>query len=291
MTAIAGGWARVRSVRWRRPQPGELATCQSRLAEWPCEVGGAVRHMFALSCLDARGIDVARVAVDDEGRWALAIVHPGRVLVPCGDPEVVAAAGQPTRRWRLLVGDAGAAGPLVDTTAAPSDTIVHVQRFFTLDHERVPDEAELPDPGLRRAERADVDALAGLAVRLHVDDQFGPDPGKAGHRGYLGRMARAVQQGQVWVVGPVGAPVCKLERSVSSPRWGVQLAGIVVHPRQRHGGLGRAIVAAAVRQALREGGASRPVSLHVRAANHTAHRAYEAAGFVDREEWRLAVRP
>lgn len=281
----------MRAVRWRRPAPGELATCQQRLADWPCDVTGAVRHMFALSCLDARGTDIARVAGDGGDRWALAIVHPGRVLVPCGDAEIIAAAGAPTRRWRLLVGDAAAAAPLVDDGAAPADTRVHHQRFFTVDPARVPDESALPDPGLRRAEPADVAALGDLAVQLHVDDEFGPDPGRSGRRGYRDRMERSVGQGLVWAVGPVGAPVCKLERSVSSPRWGVQLAGIVVEPRHRGTGIGRAAVAAAVRGALREGGESRPISLHVRAANTAAHRAYTAAGFVDREEWRLAVRP
>jgi ribosomal protein S18 acetylase RimI-like enzyme len=250
-----------------------------------------VRHMFALSCLDARGTDIARVAGDGADRWALVIVHPGRVLVPCGDSEVVAAAGPPTRRWRLLVGDVGAAGPLTDGGLAPADAVVHRQRFFTVDPHRVPDEGELPDPGLRRATQEDVDALGDLAVQLHVDDQFGPDPGRSGRRGYRDRMERSVAQGLVWVVGPVGAPVCKVERSVSSHRWGVQLAGIVVDPSHRGTGLGRGAVAAAVRAAIKEGGESRPISLHVRAANTVAHRAYEAAGFVDREEWRLAVRP
>ena len=281
----------MRSLRWRRPAPGELATCQQRLATWPCDVGGAVRHMFALSCLDARGTDIARVAGDGTDRWALAIVHPGRVLVPCGDAEVIAAAGVPTRRWRLLVGDVGAASPLTDDGAAPPDALVHHQRFFTVDPARIPDEGELPDPGLRPAESIDVEALGHLAVQLHVDDQFGPDPGRSGLRGYRDRMARSIQQGLVWVVGAPGQPVCKVERSVSSVRWGVQLAGIVVDPAHRGTGIGRAAVAAAVRAAVKEGGESRPISLHVRAANTAAHRAYTAAGFVDREEWRLAVRP
>jgi len=247
--------------------------------------------MFPLACLDASGVDVVRVAGDGADRWALAVVHPGRVLIPCGDPEVIAVAGTPTRRWRLLVGDVGAASPLVDHGAAPAGAVVHVQRFFTVDPDRVPDESELPDPGLRRAEAADVDALGELAVQLHVDDEFGPEPGWTARRGYRDRMERSVEAGLVWVVGPVGQPVCKVERSVSSSRWGVQLAGIVVDPARRDQGIGRAAVAAAVRDALREVATARPISLHVRAANTRAHRAYEAAGFVDREEWRLAVRP
>lgn len=280
----------MRAPRWRRPAPGELATLRSRLANWPCEVGGATRHMYALSCLDARGVDVARV-VSDDARWALAIVHPGRVLVPCGDGSLVADAGPPTRRWRQLVGDAQASAPLVDNGVSPPGTIVHRQRFMVVDPERVPSEADLHDPGIRRAQLDDVPALGELAVQLHVDDQFGPRPGRAGERGYRDRMEQSVKQGLVWVVGPVGDPVCKVERSVSSARWGVQLAGIIVAPHARNAGLGRAAVATAVRQALREPPHGRPVTLHVRAANTPALRAYEAAGFVDREEWRLAVRP
>ena len=167
--------------------------------------------------------------------------------------------------------------------------VVHHQRFMVVDDDRVPDERDLPDPGLRRAEPDDIPVLAELAVQLHVDDQFGPHPGRAGLRGYRQRLEETVRQGQVWCVGPVGAPVLKLERSVSSVRFGVQLAGIVVNPEERNRGIGRAAVAAAVRSALRDVG-RRPVTLHVRADNLSAQRAYVAAGFVDREEWRLAVR-
>lgn len=245
--------------------------------------------MFALACLEGRGPDVVRVASDQDG-WALVVVHPGRVLVPCGDGEIIRAAGTPSRRWRLLVGDVGAAAALLDPDADRRDLIVHHQRFLTVDEARVPSDREVPDPGLRRAVVADLDALAGLAVRLHVDDQFGPDPGRVGLRGYRERMASAVTQGLVWVVGPVGEPVCKVERSFRSARYGVQLAGIVVAPSQRGRGLGTAAVAAAVRQAMAEL-PGRPVSLHVRAANTPALAAYASAGFVDREEWRLAVRP
>jgi uncharacterized protein len=78
---------------------------------------------------------------------------------------------------------------------------------------------------------------------------------------------------------------------VSSRRWGVQFAGIVADPSVRGTGLGRAAVATAVRQALAEGPRDRAITLHVRADNTPALKAYDAAGFVDREAWRLAVRP
>jgi ribosomal protein S18 acetylase RimI-like enzyme len=278
-----------RRLRWRRVRPGELETIASRLAGWDAPAGGAVRHMFPLSTIESLGADSLRIAADDR-RWAVAVVFPGRLLIPCGDPEALASAGPPTRRWRLLVGDEAAGDAILATSGTDPSLIVHDQRFLSVDHDRVPGEAEIPDPGLRRAVAEDLSGLAELAVRLHVDDEFGPDPGPAGLRGYRQRLAQTVHQGMVWCVGPVGSPVCKVERSVSSHRWGVQLAGIVVDPAHRGTGVGTAAVTTAVRHALRDGPASRPVSLHVRARNAAALRVYASAGFVDRESWRLAVR-
>jgi GNAT superfamily N-acetyltransferase len=278
-----------RRLRWRQLTAGEYETTVARLQRWEAPAGGGVRHMFALSALEANGPRVGRVASDDDV-WALAVVFPGRLVIPCGDPEALRRAAEPTRRWRLLVGDAAASDALLAHVGPEPGLNVHHQRYMQVDPDRVPDEATIPDPGLRPAVAEDVPALAELAVRLHVDDEFGPDPGRAGLRGYGRRLAEGVERGLVWVVGPVGAPVAKLERSVSSRRFGVQLAGIVVAPQARSRGMGRAIVAAAVRTALAEPPARRPITLHVRAANDAALRAYAAAGFVDVEEWRLAVR-
>lgn len=278
-----------RRLRWRRCRPGEVETVAARLAAWDACPSGAVRHMFALSALESFGAEPIRLATDDH-RWAAAVVFPGRLVVPCGDPEALVAAGPPTRRWRLMVGDLAAGDALLATVGHDPALIVHEQRFLVVDHARVPSEADLPDPGLRRAEPADIPRLAELAVRLHVDDRFGPDPGRVGLRGYRQRLEETVGQGLVYCVGPLGAPVVKVERSVSSHRWGVQLAGIVVDGDHRGQGLGTAAVAAAVRRALREGSSSRPVSLHVRADNDPALRAYRTAGFTDQEAWRLAVR-
>lgn len=276
-------------LRWRRVVPGELETVAARLANWTAPAGGAQRHMFALSAIESFGAEAVRLAADDE-RWAAAVVFPGRLVVPCGDAEAIAAAGLPTRRWRLLVADVAAGDALLGGLGEDPQLVVHDQRFLLVDADRVPGPQELPDPGLRRAEPADLPKLAALAVRLHVDDRFGPDPGRAGERGYRQRLEQTVRQGLVSCVGPVGDPVFKLERSVSSRRWGVQLAGIVADPEVRGQGLGRAAVAAAVRAAINEGPRTRPISLHVRADNHPALTAYVAAGFVDREAWRLAVR-
>ena len=278
-----------RRLRWRRVGAGELPTIAARLANWESPAGGAARHMFALSTIESYGAEPLRLAADDD-RWALAVVFPGRLLIPCGDADAIASAPPATKRWRLMVGDVAAGDAALSRVGDDPGLIVHDQRFLTVDPDRVPGEVEVPDPGLRRAQREDLDRLAELAVRLHVDDRFGPHPGQTGLRGYRQRIEANLNQGLVWCVGPIGAPVMKLERSVSSGRYGVQLAGIVVDGAARSEGLGRGAVAAAVRGALVEGGRSRAVSLHVRSDNTPALKAYAAAGFVDREPWRLAVR-
>lgn len=245
--------------------------------------------MFVLATIESQGHGPIRLVSDDD-RWAAAVVFPGRLLVPCGDASIIDEAGSPTRRWRLMVSDAAAVDVLLAAHRDDPAVRIHHQRLLVVDPDRVPTASEVADPGLRRAVAEDIPALARLAVQLHIDDQFGPDPGRAGLRGYTNRLESTVRQGLVYCVGPVGAPVAKVERSVASPRWGVQLAGIVVAPDVRGQGLGTAAVAEAVRAALSERRVPRPVTLHVRADNRPALRAYDRAGFVDREEWRLAVR-
>ncbi len=278
----------ARGPRWRPCTGGEFHTVQEKLRQWPCPPGGALRHIFALASLEAAGPGALRLATDDDG-WAAAVVQPGRLLVPMGDPETLRRAGPPTRRWRLLVADAAAADAILDVQGTDG-AVVHHQRFLVLDKDGVPTTAEVPDVGMRPARPEDVNGLAELAVQLHIDDEFGPDPGRSGHRGYAERARAGVERGVIWCVGDVGAPIAKLERSVSSVRWGVQFAGIVVHPDHRGRGLGRGLVAEAVRFARNEGPRDWPMCLHVRAANRRAITAYEAVGFRDAEEWRLAVR-
>ncbi len=274
-------------ARWRRISHDEVDEVVERLVTWPCRPGGEVRHMFPLTTIENRGPEVVRVAEHGEG-WAAAIVLAGHLIVPCGDADVIAAAGMPQRRWRHVVGDAGAAEPLLQRWGHDPELVVHIQRFQTVDLERVPGEDEIPDPGLRRAVRADVNGLAELAVQLHIDDEYGPHPGRAGLRAYRQRMESAVTTGSVYCVGEPGDPLLKIERSVDSDRYGVQLSGVCVRPDRRGKGLGSASVATAVRQAYAE--RSGPVSLHVRADNEPAMRTYARAGFVDQEEWLLAVR-
>jgi len=279
--------------RWRRPRPGELTDVVALLERWPAPAGGAVRHLFPLAAIDSAGEGMVRLTGapdeprEDGGARLGVVVRVGRdVLAVAGDARTIARAVGPNPTWRLLVGDVLAADALL-ARGVRGGRIVHDQRYLVADAGAVPDARQVPDPGVRPGESADVEALADLAVRLHIDDDFGPDPGPAGRRGYRERLAVSVRSGVVDVVGPVGAPIAKLERSVDHPRYGVQLAGIVVDPAHRGQGIGRGIVAVATRRALAHG--ARPVTLHTRADNSPALAAYDAAGFRVVEPWRLAV--
>jgi ribosomal protein S18 acetylase RimI-like enzyme len=281
--------------RWRRPGEDELERLVELLAGWPSPSGRGVRHMFALAAMETVGAGSVRVTgdveeVDPDGRAAGAVmVRVSRdVLTVCGDAEAVRRAVGVVPPWRLLVGDRSACDALLATNLRPG-RIVHAQRFLTVEPAEVPDPATVPEPGRRRAEPEDLEALARLAVQLHIDDGFGPDPGPTGLRGYLARLTTSVRAGVVDCIGPLGAPIAKLERSVTSPRWGVQLAGIVVDPAHRGRGVATGLVASAVREVLRWRPV--PISLHTREDNAAALHAYTVAGFRDREPWRLAVRP
>ncbi len=285
--------------RWRRPRGVELEALVRMLENWSAPLGGPVRHLLPLAAIDSGGATVVRISgstfdVRRDGTPRLGvIVRVGRdVLAVAGDARTIVRAVGPTPTWRLLVGDAHAADAML-TRVVRGRGVVHEQQYLAVRPEEIPQESELPDPGVRPAEEADVEALAGLAVQLHVDDGFGPDPGETGRRGYRERLITSVRSGVVDVIGPVGRPVAKLERSVDHPRYGVQLAGIVVHPEHRGQGLGRGLVAVAARRAITSNmarfGHVPVVTLHTRTANAPALHAYRAAGFRIVEPWRLAV--
>ncbi len=286
--------------RWRRPRGDELSALADVLEGWPAPAGGPVRHLLPLAAIDSGGAANVRLTgapgdVRDEGTADVGVaVRVARdVLAVAGDADAIARAVGPTPTWRLLVGDAAAADALLARRVRGQGARVHDQRYLAVDVDAVPGEGAVPDPGVRPAQEADVEALAELAVRLHVEDGFGPDPGPAGRRGYRERLAVSVRSGVIDVIGPVGRPVAKLERSVDHPRYGVQLAGIIVDPTHRGQGLGRGLVAVVTRRVIaarrRIGAAPPAVTLHTRTANVPALSAYAASGFRIVEEWRLAV--
>lgn len=276
----------LRRHRWRRAAQDDRDWLIERLCEGD-DPPGVLRHLAALGNLEGDGIRDLRIA-ETPTSWAACIANAMHLCVPCGDPELLASLGPPSRRWRLAVSDRAAMMACLGDELDDPMLRVHDQVLMSL-----PIDAPTPDiedPGVRLAEQADLDALAALAVTLHVDDAFGPHPGKAGIAGYRERMAAMIPAQRMYVVGPVGNPHAKLQLSVASARWGTQLAGIVVRPTERNQGVGKGIVAEAVRRAraIRPG---LPITLHVRRANERAIGTYEAVGFREIDDWLLVVRP
>ncbi|MDX1510351.1 MAG: GNAT family N-acetyltransferase [Nitriliruptorales bacterium] len=275
-----------RRVRWRRASDDDRDWLVENLAA-DGDVHGTLRHLGPLGMLEGTGIRDFRIMRQDTA-WAACIANEQHLCVPCGDPGLLAVAGAPNRRWRLAVSDRAAMSACLGDDLERPGVIVHDQVLMALADDSAV--SSVPDLDVRLAEAADLDALAQLAVVLHVDDGFGPHPGRAGVAGYRDRMAAMVAAERLFVVGPVGAPIAKAQLSVASNRWGTQLAGIVVRATERGRGVAQALVSEVVRRSLEER-PDRPITLHVRRANARAIAMYERVGFREIDDWLLAVRP
>lgn len=275
----------------RRATPADAALLVDRLEhgfpDHPVAVP-ALAHQFLLDALDRREID-RFLLWPREDPVAVCYLGEHGTLLPAGHPAggVPLAEAAAARGWRVLIGDAPLAWRIVDASAQSllrRRVRAREQRFMIHEPERT-----LPAVrGLRRARADDLSTLTAFACALHVEDEMGPPIGRSGRSAVRARMRDSVLAGATWVVERRGRPVAKVDAALRSRRWGAQVAGVYVDPGWRGRGLGRDAVAA-VAEALRAEGAP-DVTLHVRADNAPARRAYEAAGFVDRAAWVLALR-
>ncbi|MDQ3972877.1 MAG: GNAT family N-acetyltransferase, partial [Actinomycetota bacterium] len=215
---------------------------------------------------------------------------PTGTLVAAGDPAAGPALAQAAERsgWRVLIGDAAICDSLLE--AYPRSFIrrrpaVREQRFMAAVPEAVGDE---PVEGFRSARVADVDRLTEFACRLHVEDEMGPPVSRSSRPAVRSRMLETVSRGHAWVVERDGQVVAKIDLSLHSRRRGAQIAGVYVEAAWRGVGVGQGAVRTLTRRLFEDGLPA--VTLHVRADNVAAIRAYRRASFVDRGAWRLALR-
>jgi uncharacterized protein len=250
---------------------------------------GATRHQFLLDALD-RGEHSRFALWPERGIGAMIYVGTGGTVVPAGDPEAgpALAAAADASSWRVMIGDAPVARSVVECTGRSvfrRRALAREQRFLVA--RRVPRVVE-PPLGMRLAGLADLPEVTELACLLHVEDQMGPPIPRASRAGVRGRMRDSILRGATWVVERDGRAVAKVDLSIQSRLRGAQIAGVYVDAAYRSQGVAGDCVAAVTRALLDSGYPA--VTLHVRADNVPAMRAYERAGFIDEGAWVLALR-
>lgn len=133
------------------------------------------------------------------------------------------------------------------------------------------------DPAYGVAIAEDAHRLTDLAATLHVDDEFGPPLSERALDQVFVRMEQSIARHVCWVLREGSQVLAKLEITNHSSHYGAQLSGVVVHPQARGRGLGTRLVRAACADLFHVG--IPMVTLHTRAVNYPAIRAYEKAGF------------
>ncbi|MEY2980644.1 MAG: hypothetical protein RL562_871 [Planctomycetota bacterium] len=199
-----------------------------------------------------------------------------------GTDELLAYLHSRRATWRICLGpdavvralaSAGTGQALVDRT----------QVYYRAVSARVPRPASNAE--VRLAVRADVPALVEASLDLHATDLL--VPAWRVHRGWLRDSVRArVRAGHTFVIGPVGAPLSKLDLG-SSGSSGVVLEGVHTVETARGRGLASRLVGAV---AARLVDAVPTVCLHVDQDNVAARRAYARAGMDPVGTCRLLLR-
>lgn len=252
--------------------------------------GAALAHQLLLDALD-RGDHHRFVVWPPNAPIGVLYTSSSGTAVPAGHPEAgqALAAGAVDDSWRVLVGPQAVGQAVIDASSRGllrRKPNTREQRFMVARPDAGSD--LLAPPGLRPAQLGDLHALTDYACALHVEDRMGPPIPRTGRSAVRERMHESVVSSRSWVIEADGRLVGKVDASLHSQRRGAQIAGVYVHPDWRGRGLAAAAVAALARRFLDEGLPG--VTLHVRADNTSAQRAYMRAGFTDEGPWVLSLR-
>jgi hypothetical protein len=229
---------------------------------------GVSVNQFLLEALD-RGEHRSMTVYPAEAPIGVCYVGSGGLVVPAGLPDAAQplAAAVRASGWRVLVGDLALGETIVEQAAAGlfrRRPYAREQRLMSVDAATV---ADVRCPGLRRALMDDLERLTDFACGLHVEDQMGPPLSRGGRAAVQQRVATSIRRDASWVIEFDGQVAAKIDVSIESRRRGAHVQG---DARLRAG--------------------MPCVTLHVRADNAPAIRAYEAAGYVQRRRWLLALR-
>lgn len=214
----------------------------------------------------------------------------GGLVVPAGLPEAAGplAAAIRATGWRVLVGDLTIGGAVVDDAGSGLFRRRPYAREQHLMVRTAWSPAAVGGSPVRRATAGDTEVLTEFACGLHVEDRMGPPLSRSGRASVRQRVANSVRRGSSWVLERDGRVVAKVDVAIDSRRRGAQLAGVYVAADARGRGVARSVVGEVASHMLGRGLPA--VTLHVRADNEPAIRAYRAAGFVPLRRWILALR-
>jgi GNAT superfamily N-acetyltransferase len=134
---------------------------------------------------------------------------------------------------------------------------------------------------VRRAQRGDRDRLVQATLQLNASDLHIP-PAQVDRRWLRDTIDERIAEGTTRVIGPVGAPVCKLDLGSDGPG-GIVIEGVFTFPEARGQGLATGLVATCLHAAPAQ------VCLHVGAHNAPARAAYECAGMIVAGSCRLLL--
>lgn len=132
-----------------------------------------------------------------------------------------------------------------------------------------------PDPGLRRAEIADVDVLFPASVAMFTEEVGVSPLAASSEAAYRARLMWLIRQGRVFCRLDEQGVVFKAEIAAATDRV-CQVQGVWVRPDQRGRGVGSAAMAAL---AINARAVAPQVSLYVNDYNEAALAAYHRAGF------------
>lgn len=225
------------------------------------------------SVLIQEGADLGLVWFGPRGN--LVVIAPPEL-----DPENVADVVHRARRpWRIAMGPA-AIVDLLRERRAGKPLLHRDQVYYACGPQQAA--AVFVTPEVRKAQRADRDRLVQATLLLNHSD-LNIDPARVDRRWLRDSVDERIADGTTRVLGPLGAPDCKLDFGSEGPA-GIVIEGVFTFPQARGRGLATQLVASCIATAV----CSR-VCLHVGLHNTPARYAYERAGMVAVDRCRLLL--
>jgi predicted GNAT family acetyltransferase len=210
-----------------------------------------------------------------EGCSGLVWFGPRGNVVVLADAEPAAAVARALanaihghgRPWRIVMGPAAVVDQLRDRLPSPPlawrDQVYYTGRATSAVQGLVRGD-------VRKAERVDRDRLVQATLLLNASD-LNVDPARVDRRWLRDSIDERIVSSSTRVIGPLGAPSCKLDFGSNGPG-GLVLEGVFTFSEHRGRGLAAGLVATCLQQAPGD------VSLHVGKHNRPARCAYERAG-------------